>query len=40
VLEAALVPGLTDTSLMPLALEAGGLSFSDLVAELLRDATA
>lgn len=39
VLEAAIVPGLTDTSLMPLALEAGGLSFTDLVAELLRDAT-
>lgn len=40
VLEAALVPGFTDTSLMPLACEAGGISFADLVAELLRDAIA
>lgn len=38
ILEASLVPGLTDTSLIPLACEAGGMSFSDLVAEVLRDA--
>lgn len=38
VLEAALVPGLTDTSLIPIACEAGGMDFDQLVAALLTDA--
>jgi D-alanine-D-alanine ligase len=35
VLEADVVPGLTDTSLLPQAAEAAGMSFEDLVAEVL-----
>lgn len=38
VLELATVPGMTDTSLFPLACEAGGLPFPELVARLLDDA--
>ena len=38
VLEASLVPGLTDTSLIPIACEAAGMSFTDFVAAVLRDA--
>ena len=35
VLEADVVPGLTDTSLLPQAADAAGLSFEELVAEVL-----
>jgi D-alanine-D-alanine ligase len=35
VLEANAVPGLTDTSLLPMAAEAAGISFDDLVQRLL-----
>jgi D-alanine-D-alanine ligase len=34
-LEANAIPGLTDTSLLPQAAEAGGMSFEDLVAQIL-----
>jgi D-alanine-D-alanine ligase len=35
VLEVNAIPGLTDTSLLPMAAEAGGLTFEDLVAKIL-----
>ena len=35
VLEANAIPGLTDTSLLPQAAEAAGMSFEDLVARIL-----
>jgi D-alanine-D-alanine ligase len=34
-LEANAIPGLTDTSLLPLAAEAGGLPFDDLIARIV-----
>jgi D-alanine-D-alanine ligase len=40
VLEANAIPGLTDTSLMPMAAEAGGLGFERLVDRLLELALA
>ncbi|MGI8460707.1 MAG: D-alanine--D-alanine ligase family protein [Solirubrobacterales bacterium] len=39
VLEVNAIPGLTDTSLLPMAAEAAGLSFEDLVAKILTLAT-
>ncbi len=39
VLEVNAIPGLTDTSLLPMAAEAAGLSFEDLVAKMLTLAT-
>ena len=35
VLEANAIPGLTDTSLLPLAAEAAGIGFDDFVARVL-----
>jgi D-alanine-D-alanine ligase len=39
-LEANAIPGLTDTSLLPLAAEAAGISFEDLIARILELAIA
>jgi D-alanine-D-alanine ligase len=38
VLEADVVPGLTETSLLPLAADAAGVGFDDLVARLVQRA--
>ena len=38
VLEANTIPGLTDTSLLPQAADAAGLSFDELVARILEQA--
>ncbi|MGO9487765.1 MAG: hypothetical protein ACLQBB_01910 [Solirubrobacteraceae bacterium] len=38
VLEANAVPGLTETSLLPLAADAGGIGFEELVARVLASA--
>ena len=35
VLEANAIPGLTDTSLLPLAAEAAGIGFDDFIARIL-----
>ncbi len=40
VLEANVIPGLTDTSLLPLAAEAAGISFDSLIARVLELAVA
>jgi D-alanine-D-alanine ligase len=40
VLEANVIPGLTDTSLLPLAAEAAGIGFDELIARVLELATA
>ena len=40
VLEANVIPGLTETSLFPQAAEAAGISFADLVSRLLELAKA
>jgi D-alanine-D-alanine ligase len=40
VIEANAIPGLTDTSLLPLAAEAAGLSFDALIARVLEQAAA
>jgi len=40
VLEADVIPGLTDTSLLPLAAEAAGISFEALIARVLELAVA
>jgi D-alanine-D-alanine ligase len=40
VLEANAIPGLTDTSLLPMAAEAAGLSFEELVARIVEGAVA
>jgi D-alanine-D-alanine ligase len=40
VLEANAIPGLTDTSLLPLAAEAAGISFADLIARIVELAVA
>ena len=39
-LEANAIPGLTDTSLLPLAAEAAGLPFDDLIARIVELAVA
>jgi D-alanine-D-alanine ligase len=39
-LEANAIPGLTDTSLLPLAAEAAGISFEDLIARIVELAMA
>ena len=40
VLEANVVPGMTETSLLPQAADAAGIGFDDLVAQILTSATA
>ena len=40
VLEVNAIPGLTDTSLLPMAAEAGGLAFPDLVERIVELAVA